>query len=87
MSRITIYTALLCPYCHMAKRLLGTKSVPFDEVDVTFQPEARAEMRDAAGGENSVPQIWIGDKHVGGCDELYELERQGQLDGLLMPAS
>lgn len=82
MSKVTIYTSSLCPYCHMAKELLRTKCVTYEEVDVTGKPDLRAEMC-AKAGRHTVPQIWIGDHHVGGCDDLMCLERQGKLDSLL----
>jgi glutaredoxin 3 len=83
MPRIMIYTAALCPFCHMAKELLSRKGAVFEEIDVTGRPGIRAEMRRKAGGRATVPQIWIGATHVGGCDDLYALERQGRLDALL----
>jgi glutaredoxin 3 len=72
-----------CPYCTSAKRLLKQKAVDFHEIDVTDQPGERAKMTRMAGGRTSVPQIWIGDRHVGGCDDLYALEQAGKLDPLL----
>lgn len=83
MAKVTIYTTMLCPYCHMAKDLLRQKGIAFDEIDVNSRSGLRAEMREKAGGRNSVPQIWIGDRHVGGCDDLYALDRAGGLDSLL----
>lgn len=83
MSKVTIYTTMTCPYCHMAKDLLRKKGVAYDEIDVNSAPGLRAEMRDKAGGRNTVPQIWIGERHVGGCDDLYALDRAGGLDPLL----
>jgi glutaredoxin 3 len=83
MTRITVYTTKLCPYCHMAKALLRKKGATFDEVDVGGRRELRAEMSQKAGGRSTVPQIWIGETHVGGCDDLYALERDGKLDVLL----
>jgi len=83
MARITVYTTKLCPYCHMAKELLRKKGATFDEVDVGCCRELRAEMSQKAGGRSTVPQIWIGETHVGGCDDLYTLEREGKLDVLL----
>jgi glutaredoxin 3 len=83
MARITVYTTKLCPYCHMAKELLRRKGACFDEVDVGCRRELRAAMSQKAGGRSTVPQIWIGETHVGGCDDLYTLEREGKLDGLL----
>ncbi|KAB2846003.1 MAG: glutaredoxin 3 [Hyphomicrobiaceae bacterium] len=82
MAKIVIYTTLFCPYCDSAKQLLTRKGASFEEVDVTCQPDARLEMTRKAG-RTSVPQIWIGEFHVGGCDELYALERKGRLDPLL----
>lgn len=82
-SRIEIYTSPLCGYCHRAKRLLAQKGVEFVEIDVTRHPERRAEMVRRAAGGWTVPQIFIGDTHVGGCDDLYALERAGKLDALL----
>ncbi len=82
MANVTIYTTMLCPYCHMAKRLLQSKGVAFEEIDVTFKPGLRAEMAEKAG-RRTVPQIWIGEQHVGGCDELQALDRAGELDALL----
>lgn len=83
MAKVTIYTTMLCPYCHMAKDLLKQKGAAFEEIDVNTQPGLRAQMRERAGGRNTVPQIWIGDRHVGGCDDLYALDRTGELDTLL----
>lgn len=83
MPKIVIYTASLCPYCHMAKELLRAKGVAFEEVDVTGKAGLRAEMCRKAGGRNTVPQIWIGEAHIGGCDDLHCLERAGRLDSML----
>ncbi len=83
MSSVTVYTAMLCPYCMMAKRLLDQKGVAYQEIDVTGRAELRTAMRERAGGRNTVPQIFIGDMHVGGCDDLHALERSGALDRLL----
>lgn len=83
MSKITIYTTMICPYCYRAKQLLEAKGVGFDEIDVGMDANLRGEMTKKAGGARTVPQIFIGDVHVGGCDELYALERAGKLDGLL----
>ena len=82
MTAITIYTTRWCPFCVRAKNLLCSKGVAFDEIAVDGNPALRAEMA-ALAGATSVPQIWIGDQHVGGCDELYSLERRQQLDSLL----
>ena len=83
MQNVTIYTTSLCPYCHMAKKLLAKKGATFDEIDVGRRPDLRAEMTDKAGGRYTVPQIFIGDTHVGGCDDLYALDGAGKLDALL----
>ena len=83
MAKVKIYTTSLCPYCHMAKRLLVSKGVTFEEIDVTAKPALRDEMTRNAGGRHTVPQIWIGDRHVGGCDDLHALDRRGELDPLL----
>jgi len=83
MPQVTIYTAMFCPYCISAKRLLKKKNVAFNEIDVTMNAEKRAAMADRAGGRRTVPQIFIGDSHVGGCDELHALDARGELDGLL----
>lgn len=80
---ITIYTTRTCPFCHRAKGLLRDKNVQYDEIDVGADPQVRAQMTQRAGGRRTVPQIFIGDRHVGGCDDLFDLERQGKLDGLL----
>ena len=83
MAKVEIYTTMLCPYCYAAKRLLTQKEIAFREIDVSLSPASRAEMAERAGGRRSVPQIFIGDSHVGGCDDLYALDRGGQLDELL----
>ena len=83
MPQVTIYTTPICPYCAMAKRLLASKSVVFDEIDVSRDAAKREVMVTKSGGRRTVPQIWIGDRHVGGCDDLYALEQGGQLDALL----
>ncbi len=83
MSKIKIYTTPICPYCVRAKSLLKKKGAQFEEVDVFMDADARAEMEEKSEGRRTVPQIFIGDKHVGGCDDLYALESQGQLDPLL----
>jgi glutaredoxin 3 len=83
MQAVVIYTTPYCPYCMMAKRLLTKKGAAFQEIDVSGNRGLREELRLKAGGLGTVPQIWIGDTHVGGCDELYELEQAGKLDALL----
>ncbi len=82
MPQVTIYTASYCPYCTRAKHLLSKKGVAFQEIDVGRDPHLRAEM-ETRSGRYTVPQIWIGERHVGGCDDLYDLERQSALDPLL----
>ena len=83
MVLVEIYTSPLCGYCHAAKRLLKGKGVSFTEHNVSRQPEKRAEMLSRSNGGRTVPQIFIGQTHVGGCDDLFELERAGSLDRLL----
>ena len=82
MKTVTLYTTQWCPFCLRAKSLLASKGVEFDEIAVDGNPSLRAEMA-AMAGATSVPQIWIGDQYVGGCDALYSLERRQQLDSLL----
>ncbi|WP_120995042.1 glutaredoxin 3 [Stutzerimonas urumqiensis] len=82
MSKVLIYTSAWCPYCIRAKDLLEKKGVAYDEVKVDGKPDVRAEMSRKAG-RTSVPQIWIDEHHVGGCDDLYALDRAGRLDPLL----
>ncbi len=86
VSGVVIYTTMLCPFCHRAKRLLAQKGVPFTEIDVTLNRGRRAEMTERAGGRSTVPQIFVGERHIGDCDEIHALERQGKLDPLLHPA-
>jgi glutaredoxin 3 len=83
MSKVTIYTSSYCPYCISAKRLLDKKGVSYEEISVDGRGAVRAEMTSKAGGRYTVPQIWIGERHVGGCDDLYALEDAGRLDPLL----
>ena len=80
---VVIYTTMWCPYCHRAKGLLEKKAVKFHEIDVTFDPDKRAEMSARAEGRTTVPQIFIAGKPIGGCDELAALEAAGKLDTLL----
>lgn len=82
MNSVVIYTTQWCPYCLRAKRLLTSKGVRFNEVDVAPDRTLRTEM-EKKSGRRTVPQIWIGEHHVGGCDELYELERRNELNALL----
>lgn len=83
MANVEIYTSPMCGYCHAAKRLLSAKGVSFAEVDVSAEPDRRAEMMQRANGGRTVPQIFINNTHVGGSDELHLLERAGKLDAML----
>ncbi|HEY0626884.1 MAG TPA: glutaredoxin 3 [Allosphingosinicella sp.] len=83
MPRVEIYTKFLCPYCARAKKLLDGKGIQYDEYEISMDTEKRAEMMQRANGRHTVPQIFIGDRHIGGSDDLAELERNGQLDPLL----
>ena len=83
MPPVTIYTTRFCPYCHAAKTLLSKKNVAFEEIDVTGDPSGRRAMAERSDGRTTVPQIFIGERHVGGCDDLYDLDGAGQLDPLL----
>ncbi|MBV4487691.1 glutaredoxin 3 [Pseudomonas sp. SWRI153] len=82
MKDVVVYSSDYCPYCSRAKSLLVSKGVAFEEIKVDGKPQLRAEMTKKAG-RTSVPQIWIGSQHVGGCDDLFALERAGKLDALL----
>jgi len=83
MPKVVIYTIDWCPYCTAAIRLLSAKNVPFEEINLTGKPAERDELVEMAGGLMTVPQIFIGETHVGGCDDLYQLEGEGRLDSLL----
>ena len=83
MPKVRIYTTPICPYCVRAKALLTRKGVPFEEIDVYMDADARSDMEKESCGARTVPQIFIGDHYVGGCDQLYELDRAGGLDPLL----
>jgi glutaredoxin 3 len=83
MASVEIYTRKFCSYCHYAKELLYRKGVAFREIDVTGNADVRRQMTERAQGRNTLPQIFIGSKHIGGCDELYALEDAGKLDPLL----
>lgn len=83
MPKVVIYTRDWCGYCDAARRLLQSKHVPFEEINLTGKPVEREELAEMAGGQTTVPQIFIGDTHVGGCDELYALDHAGGLDQLL----
>lgn len=83
VAKVEIYTRLLCSYCARAVDLLGKKGVAYDNIDAGADPQTRQTMRDRAGGANTFPQIFINGQHIGGCDDLYALERAGKLDPLL----
>ena len=83
MPQVTIYTTPFCPYCHSAKALLKRKNVQFSEIDVSYDPQERQRMVDKAQGRRTVPQIFIGETHVGGCDDLIALDQAGKLIPLL----
>lgn len=83
MKSVEIYSSPLCGFCHAAKRLLNSKGIEFSEVNVLTSPGRKPEMVQRAGGRTSVPQIFIGEDHIGGCDDLFELERAGKLDTML----
>jgi len=83
VARIEVYSSIFCPYCARAKGLLESKGVAFETIDVLEHPERRPEMVERAGGRTSVPQIFIDDEHIGGCDDLYALDAAGGLDGKL----
>ena len=83
MADVTIYTRMMCGYCAAAKRLLDRKGVAYTEHDSSFSPELRQEMIGRAGGRSTFPQVFIGDLHVGGSDELHALDREGRLDAML----
>ena len=85
MTDVTIYSTQLCGYCAAARRLLKDKGVAYNEIDVTFNREARADMMSKLDGGHTTPQIFIGGIHVGGYDELYEMDQAGKLDILLAP--
>jgi glutaredoxin 3 len=85
MARVEIYTTPTCGYCAAAKRLLAAKGAAYDEIDVSRDPGLRAAMVDRAGGRRTVPQVFIDGRHIGGCDDLYELDGRGGLAPLLAP--
>jgi glutaredoxin 3 len=80
MAQIEMYTTIFCPYCTRARALLRDKGVAFVDIDVEEEPERRPEMIRRAGGRTTVPQIFINNEHIGGCDDLLALERGGELD-------
>ncbi len=83
MKPVEIYTTPTCPYCHAAKRLLTKKGVAYTEIDVSRDPALRSKMTARAGGSHTVPQIFIGGTHVGGCDDIHALDHAGKLDPML----
>ena len=83
MTQVTLYTKAFCSYCARAKQLLRDKGVAYEEHDITMGGPKRAEMLERANGRTTVPQIFVGDRHVGGYDDLIALERDGQLDPML----
>lgn len=86
MSKVTIYTRAFCPYCTRAVSLLEKKGVDFTEIDAGMDPDKKQEMVSRAGGARTFPQIFVGDTHVGGCDEMMAMERAGKLDPLIQSA-
>ncbi|MAM13431.1 MAG: glutaredoxin 3 [Rhizobiaceae bacterium] len=85
MANVEIYTREFCGFCARAKKLLADKGVDFTEYNATETPEVRAKMIERAKGGSTFPQIFIDDRHIGGCDDLFALERAGKLDPLLAP--
>jgi len=83
MADIEIYSKLMCPFCMRAKRLLKRKKQDYREIDINRMPDKREEMVSRAGGQHTVPQIFIDGRHIGGCDELVAMEDAGELDALL----
>jgi glutaredoxin 3 len=83
MKSVEIFTTPYCPYCMAAKRLLDKKAAPYKEIDVSRDPALRSAMMQRAGGRRTVPQIFIGETHVGGCDDLHAMDHAGKLDQLL----
>ena len=86
MPKVLMYTTAACPFCQSAERLLVSKGVPIDKIRVDLEPQRRVEMQQKSG-RRTVPQIWIGSRHIGGCDDLYALDRAGKLDPLLAETS
>jgi glutaredoxin 3 len=83
MPDVVIYTKPLCPYCHRALELLTKKGVKFTQIEAAFDPDKKREMMQRSNGRSTFPQIFIGDQHIGGCDDIMALERAGKLDPLL----
>jgi len=87
MVRVLMYCTAACPFCQSAERLLVEKGAQIEKVRVDLEPARRGEMTQKSGGRHTVPQIWIGERHIGGCDDLYALDRKGGLDSLLKATS
>jgi len=85
VSEIKVYTTPFCPFCYRVKALLDSKDIKYNEIDVMMSPQLRKEMTSKAGS-HTVPQVFVGDMHIGDCDELHALEAKGRLDGLLQSA-
>ena len=83
MAEVTIYSTQVCPYCIKAKQLLSSKGVDYKEIDISRDPALVEEAQTRSGGRRTVPQIFIGDYHVGGCDDLFALDAAGKLDEML----
>ena len=83
MAKVEIYTGMMCGFCSRALRLLDSKNVQYEQIDVSLSSELRAQMRSRAGGKTSVPQIFIDGQHIGGSDDLFDLDFQGKLDAML----
>jgi glutaredoxin 3 len=82
LARVVMYATAACPFCQSAERLLVAKGAAIEKIRIDLEPARRAEMMKKSG-RRTVPQIWIGERHIGGCDDLYALDRQGGLDPLL----
>ena len=87
MAKVEIYTTIACPFCTRAVSLLSAKNIDFEKIDVTLSAAKRQAMRVRSKGQTSVPQIFINDDHIGGCDDLFRLDQAGHLDKLLAMAS
>ncbi len=83
MAEVEIYTSMMCGFCYQAKALLDAKNIAYTEIGVSMSPTRRAEMIERAAGARSVPQIFVGGRHIGDCDEMYRLESLGELDTIL----
>ncbi|SMF33663.1 glutaredoxin 3 [Tistlia consotensis] len=87
MPKVEVYSSAFCPFCYRAKKLLSSKGVQFEEIDVMMNPSRKAEMVQRAGGRTSVPQVFVDDQYLGDCDGLYALEARGELDARLAGAA